>query len=300
MSAPSLVAEGRKPALALPARHRCGDRLGRPGARRQPHRLQRRCPIPILIREDGSYLYTLPSVVDDIDLGVSHVIRGEDHVTNTAVQVQLFADLGRHACRHFGHHNLLDDGEWRRPVETLRRPVDRWSPGRPGSRRLAVASLAVLTGSSDAVQPDRQPRCPRARSSSSPISRAIPPASTPPSSGYAVRPDAARPAASRPSVEGGLAARRDRRRSWPNRSGLRCAATSPRSSDVHRTGGRVVRRTARTLRPTMPAFLADGGEALLPEEPWDGSGLVRVDRARSRLEDGAQGQGVVPSSAACA
>src|SRR5690606_4999742 len=45
---------------------------------------------PVLIREDGSYLYTLPSVVDDIDLGISHVIRGADHVTNTGVQIQLF------------------------------------------------------------------------------------------------------------------------------------------------------------------------------------------------------------------
>ena len=42
---------------------------------------------PILRREDGTYLYTLPSVVDDIDFGVTHVIRGEDHVTNTAVQI---------------------------------------------------------------------------------------------------------------------------------------------------------------------------------------------------------------------
>ncbi len=42
---------------------------------------------PVLRREDGTYLYTLPSVVDDIDFGVTHVIRGEDHVTNTAVQI---------------------------------------------------------------------------------------------------------------------------------------------------------------------------------------------------------------------
>jgi glutamyl-tRNA synthetase len=40
---------------------------------------------PVLVREDGTYLYTLPSVVDDIDLKITHVIRGEDHVTNTAV-----------------------------------------------------------------------------------------------------------------------------------------------------------------------------------------------------------------------
>ena len=48
---------------------------------------------PVLRREDGSYLYTLPSVVDDIEFGVTHVIRGEDHVTNTAVQIQLFEAL---------------------------------------------------------------------------------------------------------------------------------------------------------------------------------------------------------------
>ncbi len=48
---------------------------------------------PIVRREDGSWLYMLPSVVDDIDMGVSHVVRGEDHVANTAVQVQMFEAL---------------------------------------------------------------------------------------------------------------------------------------------------------------------------------------------------------------
>ncbi len=67
---------------------------------------------PVLIRADGSYLYTLPSVVDDADLGITHVIRGEDHVTNTGVQVQIFEALGA-AVPVFGHHNLLTtaDGE---------------------------------------------------------------------------------------------------------------------------------------------------------------------------------------------
>ena len=62
---------------------------------------------PVLVREDGSYLYTLPSVVDDIDAGVTHIIRGEDHVTNTAVQIQLFPALGAAAAPQFAHHNLL-------------------------------------------------------------------------------------------------------------------------------------------------------------------------------------------------
>ena len=61
---------------------------------------------PVLVREDGSYLYTLPSVVDDIDLGISHVIRGEDHVANTAPQIQLFEALGAPPPA-FGHHSLL-------------------------------------------------------------------------------------------------------------------------------------------------------------------------------------------------
>jgi glutamyl-tRNA synthetase len=63
---------------------------------------------PVLRREDGSYLYTLPSVVDDIDFGVTHVIRGEDHVTNTGAQIQIFEALAGAAPR-FGHHNLLTD-----------------------------------------------------------------------------------------------------------------------------------------------------------------------------------------------
>lgn len=63
---------------------------------------------PVLVREDGSYLYTLPSVVDDADLGVTHVIRGNDHVTNTGAQVQIFEALGA-AVPRFGHLPLLID-----------------------------------------------------------------------------------------------------------------------------------------------------------------------------------------------
>ncbi|TDQ77611.1 glutamyl-tRNA synthetase [Dongia mobilis] len=63
---------------------------------------------PVLIRADGTYLYTLPSVVDDIELGVSHVIRGNDHVTNTATQIQIFEALGAKAPE-FAHLPLLVD-----------------------------------------------------------------------------------------------------------------------------------------------------------------------------------------------
>lgn len=65
---------------------------------------------PVIRREDGSWLYMLPSVVDDIDMGVSHVVRGEDHVANTAVQVQMFEALGA-APPNFAHEALLVGAE---------------------------------------------------------------------------------------------------------------------------------------------------------------------------------------------
>ena len=54
---------------------------------------------PVIRREDGSWLYMLPSVVDDIDMAVTHVVRGEDHVTNTGLQLQMFDALGAAAAR---------------------------------------------------------------------------------------------------------------------------------------------------------------------------------------------------------
>ena len=61
---------------------------------------------PVLIREDGLFLYTLPSVVDDIEMDITHVIRGEDHVTNTGAQIEIFEALGADAPG-FAHMPLL-------------------------------------------------------------------------------------------------------------------------------------------------------------------------------------------------
>lgn len=61
---------------------------------------------PVLIREDGRFLYTLPSVVDDIDFKITHIIRGEDHVTNTGVQVEIFEALGA-PVPQFAHFSML-------------------------------------------------------------------------------------------------------------------------------------------------------------------------------------------------
>jgi glutamyl-tRNA synthetase len=61
---------------------------------------------PVLIREDGAFLYTLPSVVDDIDFKITHIVRGEDHVTNSGVQIEIFEALGGEVPA-FGHFPLL-------------------------------------------------------------------------------------------------------------------------------------------------------------------------------------------------
>ncbi len=106
---------------------------------------------PVLVRGDGSCLYTFTSVVDDIAMDVTDVIRGEDHVTNTAVQIQLTNALGGTPPR-FAHHNLLTTADG----EGLSKRSGALSIGglrEAGIEPLAVASLAVLTGSSDPVRP---------------------------------------------------------------------------------------------------------------------------------------------------
>jgi glutamyl-tRNA synthetase len=67
---------------------------------------------PVLVRADGAFLYTLPSVVDDVDFAITHIVRGEDHVTNTGVQVDILEALGA-TPPAFGHFPLLvgADGE---------------------------------------------------------------------------------------------------------------------------------------------------------------------------------------------
>jgi len=61
---------------------------------------------PVVRREDGSWLYLLPSVIDDVDLGITHVVRGEDHVSNSAAQIQMFLGLGARPPQ-FAHEALL-------------------------------------------------------------------------------------------------------------------------------------------------------------------------------------------------
>lgn len=105
---------------------------------------------PVLVREDGTYLYTLPSVVDDGEMGITHVLRGDDHVTNTGVQIAIFEALG-YKVPQFGHFNLLTtiDGEGLSKrsgalsLRTLRQG---------GFEPMALASLAALVGMAGSIE----------------------------------------------------------------------------------------------------------------------------------------------------
>ncbi|MCC5991694.1 MAG: glutamate--tRNA ligase [Rhodobacteraceae bacterium] len=81
---------------------------------------------PVLIRADGQVLYTLASVVDDMEMGVTHIVRGSDHVTNTATQIQIIEALGG-TPPAFAHHSLLTGAQ-----------------GEPLSKRLGTLSLRDL------------------------------------------------------------------------------------------------------------------------------------------------------------
>ncbi len=108
---------------------------------------------PVLIRADGAFLYTLSSVVDDVDFDITHVIRGEDHVTNTAVQIQLFEAITNKPCQlTFGHTTLLMDAKG----QALSKRLGSLSLGAmrdQGTEPMAINSLLARLGTSLPVEP---------------------------------------------------------------------------------------------------------------------------------------------------
>jgi glutamyl-tRNA synthetase len=107
----------------------------------------------VLIRADGTPIYTLASVVDDIEFGITHIIRGEDHVTNTAVQLQLFEALnrGRDALT-FAHFTLLHDISGHK----LSKRGGSLSIGAlrdQGLEAMAINSVLARLGTSDPIEP---------------------------------------------------------------------------------------------------------------------------------------------------
>jgi glutamyl-tRNA synthetase len=105
---------------------------------------------PVVRRADGSWLYLLPSVIDDAEMGVSHVVRGEDHVANTAAQVQMFAAMDA-AVPAFAHTALLPGAEGKLSKRLGSLGVAHFRD--TGIEPAALASLLARLGTSDPVEP---------------------------------------------------------------------------------------------------------------------------------------------------
>ncbi|MEX1236096.1 MAG: glutamate--tRNA ligase [Roseovarius sp.] len=105
---------------------------------------------PVLIRGDGQVLYTLASVVDDTEMGVTDIVRGSDHVTNTATQIQIIEALGGHVP-NFAHHSLLTGPQG----ESLSKRLGTLSLRdlrAAGVQPAALLSLMACLGSADPVE----------------------------------------------------------------------------------------------------------------------------------------------------
>jgi glutamyl-tRNA synthetase len=105
---------------------------------------------PVIRRADGSWLYMLPSAIDDIDLAVTHVVRGEDHVTNTATQLQMFAALGA-TPPAFAHEALLTGSEGKLSKRLGSLGVAAFKE--QGIEPIAVLAMMARLGTSDPVEP---------------------------------------------------------------------------------------------------------------------------------------------------
>ena len=105
---------------------------------------------PVLIRGDGQFLYTLASVVDDVEMGVTNVVRGSDHVTNTATQIQIIRALGGNVPS-FAHHSLLTGPQGEALSKRLGTLALRDLRER-GIEPFALMSLMARLGSSQPVE----------------------------------------------------------------------------------------------------------------------------------------------------
>ncbi|MDF2493686.1 MAG: glutamyl-tRNA ligase [Sphingomonas sp.] len=105
---------------------------------------------PVVRRADGSWLYMLPSAIDDVDMGISHVVRGEDHVANTALQIQMFAALGS-TPPTFAHAALLTGAEGKLSKRLGSLGVDQLRDA--GVEPQAIRALLARLGTSDPIEP---------------------------------------------------------------------------------------------------------------------------------------------------
>lgn len=109
---------------------------------------------PVVRRADASWLYLLPSVIDDIAMGITHVVRGEDHVSNTAAQIQMFEALGARPPQ-FAHEALLigTEGKLSKRLGSLGMAALRDA----GIEPIALVALLARLGTSDPVEPVTAP-----------------------------------------------------------------------------------------------------------------------------------------------
>jgi glutamyl-tRNA synthetase len=105
---------------------------------------------PVIRRADGSWLYMLPSVIDDVDMGISHVVRGEDHVSNTALQLQMFAAMNA-PLPTFAHAALLTGAEGKLSKRLGSLGVEHFRE--EGIEPQAIVALLARIGTSDPVEP---------------------------------------------------------------------------------------------------------------------------------------------------
>jgi glutamyl-tRNA synthetase len=145
----ALEAEGRKPhwRFKLADEDTSFDDLIHGPTRIDPKSLSD----PVLIREDGRFLYTLPSVVDDIDFSITHVIRGADHITNTGVQIQLARALGA-TPPTFAHYSLLLAVDGRPLSKRLDADFSLEFLRAEGLEPMAINALLARLGTSDGVE----------------------------------------------------------------------------------------------------------------------------------------------------
>ena len=107
---------------------------------------------PILIREDGSLLYHLPSVIDDIEEGITHIIRGEDHISNTAFHIQMFEALND-SIPKFAHHPFLTDQEGKGFGKRLR-SLSIENLKAEGYEDVSIINYLINIGSSEDIKPE--------------------------------------------------------------------------------------------------------------------------------------------------
>ena len=105
---------------------------------------------PVVRREDGSWLYLLPSVIDDVDLGITHVVRGEDHVSNSAAQIQMFEALGAKPPG-FAHEALLVAAEGKLSKRLGSYGAEHLRA--EGVEPMAMLSVLARIGTSQPVEP---------------------------------------------------------------------------------------------------------------------------------------------------